>query len=502
MTSTDTRDVFGLAGTTLEGRFLIERAVAEGGFGVVYKAQQAALERPVALKVLKTPARFEAAARQQFLASFAAEAKTIARITHPNIVLVYDFGVSSMPSGEPAAWMALEWLTGETLDDELTRRRARAEAGRTPAACLELMKPALAALSVVHAAGVAHRDLKPANIMLVPAPGGPTPKLMDFGIAKMMDADEAPGSGQTHTRSSQIAFSPGYASPEQISHGRSGPWTDVHAMGLMLTEMLTDRLPLEGEETSLIFQQIVDRVRPSPGKFGVSVGAWEKVLCRALAISPAERYRDASELLQALEATVTEATVTHAALRQVVAPSATTLPTGDGAHTLGVMSTLPAPVASAVTPIVAPRSNVTTGTPISDDVLPGAPSRRASRAPVYVLGAALALTAIAAVGYRGTMTHSEIPSAATPGVVQVASVVAIPPAASAAPVSTAPVTVAASTPPSPSASTGSAEVTPSATPSRAAPPRHPQPQAGPAPTTPAAAQPGSKPRPPGRVVLE
>ena len=285
MNSAGELDVFGLAGTTLEGRFVVERAIAEGGFGVVYRAQQAALGRPVALKVLKTPAQFDAAAKHHFLASFAQEAKTIARITHPNIVLVHDFGVSAMPSGISAAWMVLEWLTGETLDEELRRRRG--QGGRTPAECLSLLKPALSALAVVHAAGVAHRDLKPANIMLVATPGGSSLKVLDFGIAKMMDADEMPGTGETQTRSSQVAFSPGYASPEQIRRGRSGPWTDVHAMGLILTEMLTDRPPLDGATMAMLFEQVADRVRPTPAKFGMAVGAWEAVLCRAMALSPA-----------------------------------------------------------------------------------------------------------------------------------------------------------------------------------------------------------------------
>src|ERR1700733_10681730 len=98
MSAGDPYDVFQLAGTTLEGRFVVERVVAEGGFGVVYRAQQAALERPIALKVLKTPERFDEVAKQHFLAGFASEAKTIARIAHPNIVSVFDFGVSEMPA--------------------------------------------------------------------------------------------------------------------------------------------------------------------------------------------------------------------------------------------------------------------------------------------------------------------------------------------------------------------------------------------------------------------
>ena len=487
MNSTDVRDVFRLAGTTLEGRFVVDRAIAEGGFGVVYLAQQAALERPVALKVLKTPARFEEVAKQQFLASFAAEAKTIARITHTNIVHVHDFGVSVMPSGERAAWMALEWLTGETLDDELMRRRGHG--GRTPAECLDLLKPALSALAVVHAAGVAHRDLKPANIMLVPTPAGPTPKLLDFGIAKMMDADEAPGSGQTQTRSGQIAFSPGYASPEQISQGRSGPWTDVHAMGLILTEMLIDRAPLEGDETALIFQQIVDRVRPTPAKFGVTVGAWEGVLCRALAVSPGERYRDAGELLKALEATVAEATATYTTLRGVVAPSITTLPKG-GVQTLGAMSTLPAPVASGMTPVPAPRPHVTTSTPTSDDA-PSIPLHAGKRSPGLLVGGAVALAVLVGVGWRViasappraaslTLTPSTSAAPAPPAVVTVGRSDAAP-AASVEAVSSAPL----------SAMTASGQAVPQASP----PPASATPKVGLGNASTAAATPAVRPRP-------
>jgi eukaryotic-like serine/threonine-protein kinase len=273
-------DVFGLVGTTLEGRFIVDRVVAEGGFGVVYHAQQAALERPIALKVLKTPKRFDDAERKQFLAGFAAEAKTVARITHPSIVQVFDFGVSPMPSGVQAAWMALEWLTGVTLEDELAKRRG--QGGRSPSDCLAVLRPVFSALALVHKEGVAHRDIKPANIMIVKTAVGPTPKLLDFGIAKLMSADEAPGTGHTRTRSNQIAFSPAYAAPEQISQGRSGPWTDVHGMGLVLTEMLTDAMAFEGEEVAVLFQQIVDRARPTPARRGVQIGPWEEVLQRAL----------------------------------------------------------------------------------------------------------------------------------------------------------------------------------------------------------------------------
>ena len=116
-------DAFRLTGTVFEGRFKIEREIAEGGFAVVYRARHLALDRPVALKVLKTPRDHGETSRAEFQARFAAEAKTIARLKHPNIVDVYDFAIGVMPNGESAPWMALEWLDGETLATRLLRRR-------------------------------------------------------------------------------------------------------------------------------------------------------------------------------------------------------------------------------------------------------------------------------------------------------------------------------------------------------------------------------------------
>src|SRR6188472_2824722 len=153
-------DRFGLAGTTVAGRYRVERQVAEGGFAVVYRAFQIALDRPVALKVLKTPPALGDAARARFEQRFATEARTIAKLQHPYIVDVYDYGVSPMPSGETAAWMALEWLEGETLERELDRRRGAG--GRTSAETVALLRPVIEAVAYAHRRGVVHRDIKPA----------------------------------------------------------------------------------------------------------------------------------------------------------------------------------------------------------------------------------------------------------------------------------------------------------------------------------------------------
>src|SRR3954468_13588758 len=230
-------DRFGLAGTTVAGRYQVERQAAEGGFAVVYRAQQIALDRAVALKVLKMPPGLGDAARARFEQRFATEARTIAKLQHPYIVDVYDFGVSPTPSGALAAWMALEWLDGETLADELGRRRG--VGGRTPAETVALLRPVIEAVAYAHRRGVVHRDIKPANIMVVDSDAGPRLRMLDFGIAKIMEGDPI-GDTRVGRSSGAAGFSPDYAAPEQVTFSRTGPWTDVHALGLLLAELLTD----------------------------------------------------------------------------------------------------------------------------------------------------------------------------------------------------------------------------------------------------------------------
>ncbi len=291
-------DRFRLVGTVLADRFRIEREIAEGGFGVVYLGAQVALDRRVAIKVLKTPPGLDETAQAQFREKFAAEAKTIARLNHPHIVDVYDFGISSMPTGALAPWMALEWLEGDTVEALLRGRRG--QGGMKPREVLNQFRPALQAFGYAHRLGIAHRDIKPANIMLSATDHGAVLRVLDFGIAKLMDADETAGTGRTKT-SGMPAFSPAYAAPEQVAFGRTGPWTDVHALGLLLSEALTDQPPFPAEDMQ-IFEQIVATQRPTPGSKGKDVGAWEPVLAKALALQPTQRWKDANELLAALDA--------------------------------------------------------------------------------------------------------------------------------------------------------------------------------------------------------
>jgi serine/threonine protein kinase len=293
-------DRFALVGTLLEGKYQVERVIAEGGFGLVYRGTQVNLGRAVAIKVLKTPPELNDHAAAEFQRKFREEATVIARHGHPNIVQIIDFGVSPMPSGALAPWMVLEWLPGKTLEQVMLEKRAPFSAKET----LALLRPIFEALAFVHEAGIAHRDLKPANIMIVESGRVRLPKLMDFGIAKLMSPDEKAGSGATRTRSTQNAFSPQYASPEQLSGTRTGPWTDVHALGLIVTEMISGQPAVQADDMTQLFVQILAEKRPTPAKFGVDAGPWEPVLARALALKPDDRFKNAMDMLAALEENV------------------------------------------------------------------------------------------------------------------------------------------------------------------------------------------------------
>ena len=340
-------DLFGLVGRALDD-YDVERVVAAGGFGIVYFARHNILKQPVAIKVMKVPPGLTEADRATFLKLFLEEAQTIAALKHPAIVGVQSFKVSPMPAGGQAPWMALDWIEGDTLAEQLAPRRG--QGGRAPRECLRILDPVFDAIAFAHAQGVAHRDLKPANLMIPRAAAnvtgrfGAMTRVLDFGIAKAMKSHEVAGSGYTETASQFQAFSLPYAAMEQVSGTRTGPWTDVHALALILTEMLTDEEPYRAEDRGELMQQVLSPVRPTPAQHGVDVGPWEPVLARALALKPAERYPNAGEFLAALEQNV------PAQVRRTL--SGQTLPT---TQPLAQAPQVPAVTISTTVPVTADR---------------------------------------------------------------------------------------------------------------------------------------------------
>lgn len=287
-------DRYGLCGSVIERRYRVGQPLAEGGFALVYGGHHLTLDVPVALKVLRPLADPLAAA--EMVGRFLDEAKTVARLRHPHIVAVLDAGVLTHTPA-PLPWMALEWVPGQTLGAWLATR------GRlTPAEAVDLALPLLDALGFAHRHHVAHRDVKPANVMVSPA--GTSPRLLDFGIAKILCGDETPGSGATHTLGGPLVFSPQFAAPEQIAGTRTGPWTDLHAIGLLLTHLTTGQLPYPGAEREDILAHALDLRRPTPARFGLDVGPLEAVIARSLALRPRDRFASCEQLREALVAAV------------------------------------------------------------------------------------------------------------------------------------------------------------------------------------------------------
>lgn len=293
-----------LIGEVVLGRYAVEARVAQGGFAVVYRARHRELGVPVAIKVLTAADRFAGAARRMYLAQFRQEAVTLASLNHPALVRVLDVGTVGGDESERPC-VAMEWLEGVSLEEELA---ARGGVGRGPSEALALLRPAFDGLACAHDAGVSHRDLKPSNLMRVAARRGePGLRVIDFGVAKVDPDADAPGGGSTSTASPIAGYTAAYAAPEQISRARTGPWTDVHALALILVEVLRGARAYRHREGAELLEEILAAERPTPARFGLRVGPWEEVLQRAMHRSPGARPRTASALWTALSETVDEA---------------------------------------------------------------------------------------------------------------------------------------------------------------------------------------------------
>lgn len=293
------RDPWRLIGTTVDDRYAVDAVVAEGGTGRIYRAREVSSGRPVALKVLKPPVGSALQQAYTITDEFLREREALSRVEHPAIVRGYGQGELDLSTGRRTVYLALEWVDGEPLDRWLQGRGAFA-----PREAVTFLRPVFEALAAAHRAGVAHRDLKPANVMVETKDGTARPRLLDFGIAKLMQPDEALGESTSLTLSQSPSFSPAYAAPEQASGAKTGPWTDVHAMALLLTELLVGHRPYRSEQLAGVLREVVSAERPTPARHGVDVGALEPVLERALAQRPQARYASVGELWDAVSAAV------------------------------------------------------------------------------------------------------------------------------------------------------------------------------------------------------
>jgi eukaryotic-like serine/threonine-protein kinase len=296
-------DSFGLLGVTIHGRYRVDEVVGEGGFGLVYRGYHLSFEHSIALKCLKIPSHFTPKAEQLFFERFREEGKLLSKLSdHPSIVRVFDFGVTQSRTGASVPFLVLEWLQGGDLECLLEHRSkpfAEKEA-------LRVLRPCIDAIALAHTLGIAHRDLKPANLYLAETPRGKVLKVLDFGIAKAMQEGETATQLATRTASGFSAFSPRHGAPEQFrskKYGSTGPWTDVHALGLILAEMMLGHPALRGEELGDYMEDATSVERPTPRARGVVVSDEFEALCaKAVARAPADRFPNAGEMLKAVDA--------------------------------------------------------------------------------------------------------------------------------------------------------------------------------------------------------
>ncbi len=296
-------------GTTL-GRYQILEPLGQGGMAVVYKAYQPALDREVALKVIRRGFAEDA----EFRGRFEREAKAVARLTHPNIVQVYDF---DQVDGQP--FLAMQLLEGGTLKQRLVELAAQ---GKTlpQDEVTRIVRQVAEALEYAHRRDIVHRDVKPSNVMLTEDGRA---VVTDFGIAKIIG-------GAQYTQTGVGIGTPEYISPEQGQGVDVDRRTDIYALGVMAYEMLTGRLPYTADTPFAVVLKHVRDPLPPPSSINPAIGvAAERVLQRALAKHPADRYGSAVEFATELEQSiaaesgVTQATVLGRRPSQVGSAAAT-----------------------------------------------------------------------------------------------------------------------------------------------------------------------------------
>ncbi|MCB9614148.1 MAG: serine/threonine protein kinase [Sandaracinus sp.] len=283
MTATDP-----MLGRTLDGYTLSER-IGAGATGVVYRASREGDAKPYAVKVLNEALGHIKSLRRRF----EREARALSRLTHEHIVDIADFGVT-----EDAVFIAMEFLSGDTLEDRLQR------APLDPAEALRLMRQILEGLAFAHEQQIVHRDLKPANVFLVEKPGEASSwaKILDFGLAKFLSIDELSQEG-TLTRKGRVVGTPAYMAPEQITGVSLDVRADVYAAGVLLFELLADRRPFDYDRRSQLLRAHLFEPIPKLSDVRAELEvepALEAIVRRALAKDPAERFPDARAFLQAL----------------------------------------------------------------------------------------------------------------------------------------------------------------------------------------------------------
>ncbi len=291
-------------GRTIAGKYFIESSVGSGAMGTVYRARQVALDKIVALKVLRR--EFEQNA--EFVGRFSVEARAASKLDHPNSTRVMDFGREA----DGLLYIAMEYLEGRDLYEAM-----RDEGPFSSERIANVIAQALAGIAVAHELGILHRDLKPENVMLLPSvddEGRATDlvKVCDFGIAKLSGFAELPqqaqptgstsqhptsGNHQRLTRMGLIIGTPAYMSPEQACGEQADARADIYAIGVILFELLTGRVPFEGGTPEDTANMHLSSEPPNPLDLNpIASPELTRICLKAMSKAPADRYSTARDM--------------------------------------------------------------------------------------------------------------------------------------------------------------------------------------------------------------
>ena len=261
------------------GRYEIIKKLGKGGMGVVYQAHDPQIDRTVALKVL----REDRVVSEDFVLRFFKEAKFIGRLSHPNIVTVYDVG-----RDHGTIYIAMEYLQGQPFNEVIRSGRLSIEK------IIDIALQIANALGYAHEKGIVHRDIKPSNIILTDEGNV---KLTDFGIARAEDSNAA-----QQTQAGVILGTPFYMSPEQVMGKRADGRSDLFSLGVILYELIVGRKPFKGDHFTAIFRAITDDIPVAPLKIDASIPqSLSDLIMKALSKNPNERFQTSKEMGDALK---------------------------------------------------------------------------------------------------------------------------------------------------------------------------------------------------------
>ncbi len=276
-----------LLGQTLAGKYRIDERLSEGGMGTVYRGTHVLMDKTVAVKVLRP----SLAADEKIVARFSREARAASRINHPHALSVTDFGEDE----NGVVFLVMEFLSGRTLKEVI-----RSEGPMPLDRVVEIITQVGSALDDAHGQGVVHRDLKSDNIMLLTATSADYAKVLDFGIAKIKEAEGDYDPGLTSP--GLVIGTPQYMSPEQCSQAPDiDARTDIYSLGIIIFEMLVGHVPFTGESPTVIMLKQMQQTAPALSNERNDIpAAVETVVNRALEKRPENRYETVGQLVEDL----------------------------------------------------------------------------------------------------------------------------------------------------------------------------------------------------------